>query len=151
EVGSAPLDLFRSLQWHGGGAFRRRLEFCGIVDAWARASFGIPPVLGARIEPLGYQHYAVRRVLSAARPRFILADEVGLGKTIEAGLVLQALSSNNPKLSVLIVAPGSMSRQWFCELYLRFGATAYQLIESKPLLDVAPALRPTWVQRKCQG
>src|SRR4030095_6468824 len=31
----------------------------------------------------------------------------------------------------------------------RFGATAYQLIESKPLLDVAPALRQSWLQRKC--
>jgi hypothetical protein len=58
-----------------------------------------------------------------------LADEVGLGKTVEAGLVIQALRAWNPSLRVLILAPGSMARQWQTELYLRFGALAFSYID----------------------
>ena len=73
--------------------------------------------------------YAVRRVLFDRTPRFILADEVGLGKTIEAGMIIQALQAERPNFNVLIIAPGSMSRQWLTETYLRFGARAYHHID----------------------
>src|SRR5262249_28033907 len=86
-------------------------------------------VLGSRIRPLPHQLAAVRRVLSEGSPRFLLADEVGLGKTIEAGLVLQALLHRDPRLKVLVVAPGAMSRQWLAELYLRFGAQVFKLLD----------------------
>jgi hypothetical protein len=78
---------------------------------------------------MGHQIYAVRRVLWDRIPRFILADEVGLGKTVEAGLVIQALRTWNPSLRVLVLAPGSMARQWQTELYLRFGALAFSYID----------------------
>ena len=86
-------------------------------------------MLGARVLPLGHQIYAARRVLFDRSQRFILADEVGLGKTIEAGMVVQALQAERQDFSVLIVAPGSMSRQWLTETYLRFGARVYAHID----------------------
>tara|TARA_Y100000588_G_scaffold354109_1_gene408077 strand:+ start:2508 stop:3713 length:1206 start_codon:yes stop_codon:yes gene_type:complete len=92
-------------------------------------SEGIPSLTGARIKPLAHQIYAVRRVLLDSKPRFVLADEVGLGKTIEAGLIIAALTSKKPKMRVLVIAPGSMSRQWFRELYLRFGAVVYKHLD----------------------
>lgn len=99
---------------------------------------GLPTLTGGRIRYMPHQVYAVQRVLWARTPRFVLADEVGLGKTIEAGMIIQALMASNPDLSVLVVAPGSMTRQWLCELYLRFGARAFQVADdlSRPLRDL---------------
>ena len=133
---SAPLSLFRSNTWQTSKAQRRRQSFLRMLETWNAQTTGIPSLMGVRAEPMGHQLYAMRRVLSNPRPRFILADEVGLGKTIEAGLVLQALMQEEPNLRVLIVAPGSMSRQWFSEIYLRFGAHAFGLIEAETLFKL---------------
>ncbi|HJS83461.1 MAG TPA: SNF2-related protein, partial [Nitrososphaera sp.] len=110
-----------------------------IESRWLQDSGGIPAFLGARIHPMGHQLYAARRVLWDRVPRFILADEVGLGKTIEAGLIIQALKAEKPELRVLVITPGSMARQWQTELYLRFGAQAYVHIDSSSLQKIPKA------------
>src|SRR3546814_20697823 len=74
-----------------------------VYARWCAASGGLPAMLGARVLPLGHQIYAARRVLFDRTPRFILADEVGLGKTIEAGMIIQALQAERPDFSVLVV------------------------------------------------
>jgi len=131
---SDPFSLFRSNTWQTSKANRRRQSFLRMVSTWNAQTAGMPSLMGVRAEPMGHQLYAMRRVLSNSRPRFILADEVGLGKTIEAGLVIQALMQEKPNLRILIIAPGSMSRQWFSEIYLRFGAHAFGLIEAQTLI-----------------
>lgn len=103
---------------------------------WVAQTRGMPGILGARIRPLPHQLAAVRRVLADACPRFLLADEVGLGKTIEAGLILKALLHRDPALKVLILTPGAMSRQWLAELYLRFGAQVFKLLDQGVLQDL---------------
>jgi superfamily II DNA or RNA helicase len=128
-----PISLFQTNSWGSAKTFRRRQSFLKMIEMWHTQTAGIPSLMGMRIEPMGHQLYALRRVLSSRRPRFILADEVGLGKTIEAGLVLQSLIQEKPDLRVLIIAPGSMSRQWFSEIYLRFGARAFGLLEAEDL------------------
>jgi len=131
---SDPFSLFQSNTWQTSKAHRRRQSFLRMVSTWNAQTVGIPSLMGVRAEPMGHQLYAMRRVLSSSRPRFILADEVGLGKTIEAGLVIQALMQEKSNLRILIIAPGSMSRQWFSEIYLRFGAHAFGLIEAQTLI-----------------
>lgn len=131
---SDPFSLFRTNTWQASKAHRRRQSFLRMVSTWNAQTAGMPSLMGVRAEPMGHQLYAMRRVLANTRPRFILADEVGLGKTIEAGLVIQALMREKSKLRVLVIAPGSMSRQWFSELYLRFGAHAFGLIEAQTLI-----------------
>jgi ATP-dependent helicase HepA len=59
-------------------------------------------------------------VLSAAQPRFVLADEVGLGKTIEAGLVLSGLLHAGLVKRCLVVAPSHLTVQWLAELFHKF-------------------------------
>jgi superfamily II DNA or RNA helicase len=129
-----PLSMFRANVWQSGKSFHRRQSFLRMLETWNAQTAGIPSLMGVRIEPMGHQLYAMRRVLSSSRPRFILADEVGLGKTIETGLILQAFMQERPQLRILIIAPGSMSRQWFSEMYLRFGARAFGLLEAEDLL-----------------
>ena len=74
----------------------------------------------ARIEPTFHQIMVALQVLSKSRPRMILADEVGLGKTIEAGLVLKELRARQVVDRVLIVVPASLQWQWQQELRSKF-------------------------------
>ena len=130
-----PLQLLKAYRWDTPQSYISRWAMADMYGHWCARSGGLPAMLGARVLPLGHQIYAARRVLSDRTPRFILADEVGLGKTIEAGMIIQALQAERPNFSVLIVAPGSMSRQWLTETYLRFGARAYHHIDGARMID----------------
>jgi ATP-dependent helicase HepA len=136
---SDPLQLLKTYRWDTPKSYIARWSMADIFARWYAVSGGFPAMLGARILPLGHQLYAARRVLFDRRPRFILADEVGLGKTIEAGLIVQALQAENRDFSVLVVAPGSMSRQWLSETYLRFGARAYHHIDCSRMTEESNA------------
>ncbi|WP_437840068.1 SNF2-related protein [Sorangium sp. So ce1153] len=114
-------------------AFFARKTLREAATSWYLDTDGFPSLLGARVDPLAHQLYAALRVLRDREQRFLLADEVGLGKTIEAGLVLQALWHDAPDLRVLVVAPGSMAEQWRRELYLRFGARPFSVISAVQL------------------
>src|SRR3954454_1369047 len=73
-----------------------------------------------RIEP--YQLVPVSRCLRMPRPRLLLADDVGLGKTIEAGLVITELIARRRANRILIVTPaGPLLDQWREEMAERFG------------------------------
>jgi SNF2 family DNA or RNA helicase len=87
----------------------------------------------ARIEPKLHQVFVAHRVATKLQPRMILADEVGLGKTIEAGLVLKELRARGTLERVLIVCPASLQYQWQHELASKFN-------EDFTLMD-APAAR----------
>jgi ERCC4-related helicase len=75
---------------------------------------------GARIEPKAHQVSIVRSVVQKRHARMILADEVGLGKTIEAGLILKELRAHGLAERVLVVCPASLQMQWQSELLSKF-------------------------------
>ena len=77
-------------------------------------------LLASRVMVKPHQVGVVQRVLSARRPRFVLADEVGLGKTIEAGMVFSALRLSGLARRVLVVAPSHLTVQWLVELFHKF-------------------------------
>jgi superfamily II DNA or RNA helicase len=74
----------------------------------------------ARIEPALHQVFVAHRVAQKLQPRMILADEVGLGKTIEAGLILKELRARGLAERVLVVTPASLQIQWQQELRSKF-------------------------------
>ena len=76
--------------------------------------------LGGRIDLIPHQLYILREVAARQIPRVLLADEVGLGKTIEACLILQRLLAVGQAQRVLILVPESLTHQWFVELLRRF-------------------------------
>ena len=76
--------------------------------------------LGGRLELIPHQLYILQDVSSRQVPRVLLADEVGLGKTIEACLILQRLLAVGQAKRVLILVPESLTHQWFVELLRRF-------------------------------
>ena len=73
------------------------------------------------VVPLPHQLYALNRAISRDRIRYLLADEVGLGKTIEAGLVLRELKLRGRVKRILVVAPKGLVRQWQAEMRSHFG------------------------------
>jgi ATP-dependent helicase HepA len=75
---------------------------------------------GPRIELLPHQFFVAAETSSRLRPRVLLADETGLGKTIEAGLILSRLVLAGRAQRVLVVVPDSLVHQWLVELRRRF-------------------------------
>jgi superfamily II DNA or RNA helicase len=84
------------------------------------------------VVPLPHQLHALNKAMSGERIRYLLADEVGLGKTIEAGLILRELKLRGMVQRVLVVAPKSLVRQWQAEMRLHFGES-FRLIEPAEL------------------
>lgn len=76
--------------------------------------------LGGRLQLIPHQFYILQEVASRQVPRVLLADEVGLGKTIEACLILQRLLAVGKVKRALVLVPESLVHQWFVELLRRF-------------------------------
>ncbi|WP_201377768.1 SNF2-related protein [Ktedonobacter sp. SOSP1-52] len=83
-------------------------------------TFGVDELVSARVMLLAHQAEVVSRVLADTTCRYILADEVGLGKTIEACVILKGLRRRNPSLKALIIVPSALARQWHNELNEKF-------------------------------
>lgn len=107
----------------GGRAVGRRRGLLALRAALAAGSSAAGPLraaAAASIEILDYQLEPALACLQGAG-RVLIADEVGLGKTIEAGLVLSELASRSEAERVLVLAPSSLCEQWAVELSSRFG------------------------------
>jgi len=90
------------------------------------AAFGISALLSSSIELEPHQVEVVRRVLTDHTQRYLLADEVGLGKTIEAGIVIrQTVLDDMRGHRVLVLVPRELVRQWREELTVRFGLSDF--------------------------
>jgi len=78
-------------------------------------------LLGPRLRLLSHQLYlSFRAVSSASLPRLMLSDEVGLGKTIESGLIWNALQTEGRIKRTLVIVPEQLKNQWIIELGKRF-------------------------------
>jgi len=84
--------------------------------------------IDASVIPLPHQIRALSQAMHGDRIRYLLADEVGLGKTIEAGLILRELKLRGMVKRVLVVAPKGLVTQWVAEMELHFGEEFQLLI-----------------------
>lgn len=90
-----------------------------IIDALERDALVAP--LEAPVIPLPHQLLAVSRAVSGDGVRYLLADEVGLGKTIEAGLIFRELKIRGLVERTLVIAPAGLCLQWVQEMEIHFG------------------------------
>lgn len=81
---------------------------------------GLRGLLGGRIDLIPHQLYVVDSVIRRSLPRVLLADEIGLGKTIEACMILHHGLLSGRVRRALIVLPPALIHQWFVELLRRF-------------------------------
>jgi len=93
----------------------------------------------ARIEIMPHQLEPALAVLAGRGSRILLADEVGLGKTIQAGLILGELLGRGWIERVLVLAPAGLRDQWIHELEARFGIEAAG-VDGKRLRQLAATL-----------
>ena len=94
--------------------------------------------------PLPHQIRALSRAITNDRVRYLLADEVGLGKTIEAGLIMRELKLRGLVKRTLVIAPKGLVSQWVSEMRFHFGET-FQLVlpeDIKTLKRIAPVTGP---------
>mgnify|MGYP001269892259 CR=1 FL=1 len=94
--------------------------------------------------PLPHQIRALSRAIANDRVRYLLADEVGLGKTIEAGLIMRELKLRGLVKRTLVIAPKGLVSQWVSEMRFHFGET-FQLVlpeDIKTLKRIVPVTGP---------
>jgi len=93
-------------------------------ETWQRlqqhAQSPIKGLLGVRAALIPHQIFIAHEAANRAAPRIMLADEVGLGKTIEAGLIIHHRLINGLSKRVLIIVPESLLHQWLVEMLRRF-------------------------------
>ena len=90
-----------------------------IGDTLAQEDLLVSPLEGL-VTPLPHQLDALSRAMSGDRVRYLFADEVGLGKTIEAGLVIRELKLRGRAKRILVVAPMGLCTQWVQEMQTHF-------------------------------
>ena len=91
---------------------------------------------GARVDVKPHQVSVVHRVVSNKPHRYLLCDEVGLGKTIEAAMVIKELRARGEALRVLVIVPASLTRQWQFELKSKFNEV-FSILNSDIIRGIA--------------
>ncbi len=81
---------------------------------------GLLSSLASGVIPLPHQLHVLNRAMESNNIRYILADEVGLGKTIEAGMVIKELKARGLVKRVLVVCPTGLVTQWASEMQEKF-------------------------------
>jgi len=83
-------------------------------------SAGVLSTLSSGVIPLPHQLHVLERALETRNVRYILADEVGLGKTIEAGMIIKELKARGLITRILVVCPTGLVSQWSVEMQEKF-------------------------------
>lgn len=79
------------------------------------------------IDPLPHQIHLVHRILNSGSLDWLIADDVGLGKTIETGMLLYALQQRGQAKRILLITPAGLTRQWQEEMHEKFGLGDFQI------------------------
>ncbi len=121
---SQPLDDPTEVLAIGGSESQylhdRRRRFLDAIVRLRAASRGMTGATSAAIEFVNHQLQVAHRVLSDPVQRYLLADEVGMGKTIEAGIIIRQCLLDDEAATVLVLTPEHLVGQWREELHNRF-------------------------------
>ncbi|MEK0177989.1 protein DpdE [Microcoleus anatoxicus] len=119
----------------------RRLAFVQSTITQRAVSRGMTGLISANIDLYPHQVEVVRRVLEDPIGRYLLADEVGLGKTVEAGTILRQFLLDEPNGRAVVMVPKYLTQQWRDELenkfYLSHFADRVQLVSLSEINQVS--------------
>ncbi len=112
------LAFVRAAQAHADAGERFALCVIGhALRSWNEATGALDRL---DVDPLPHQIQLVHRIVTSGSTDWIIADDVGLGKTIEVGLLLAALQRSRSLRRVLVVCPAGLTRQWQDEMRVKF-------------------------------
>ncbi|MCB0212425.1 MAG: DEAD/DEAH box helicase family protein [Anaerolineae bacterium] len=143
EIESAPEHWFNTPPGDNAALYRLRLlaEQLHVTTGFDR----LICLDDIHVDHYQYQLEAALRALRDMRGQALLADEVGLGKTIEAGIVMKELVERGLVNSVLILTPASLTWQWHEEMESKFYET-FMVLEKSKQLSVEPNNDPCrWI------
>lgn len=120
-------DMLRRGEWLDANTFKARLTAARLKHRQTDTLYALH---AARIKYIPFQFKPLLRFLRADQPRLFIADEVGVGKTIEAGLILKELAARQTLGNVLIVCPKSLVSKWRAEMQ-RFDERFYPLTSNE--------------------
>lgn len=132
-------DRLARLEVDSHAAFRNRLDALELLEI--REAGGLGSFLGGRIEIFPHQFHVAECATRSDPVRWLLADEVGLGKTVEACLITNHLLRTHRVERVLIVAPRTLVVQWLGELWRKFHQV-FVLIDDERRRDVQKEMGP---------
>ncbi|MDO9887050.1 RNA polymerase-associated protein RapA [Glaesserella parasuis] len=115
---SKPQDRLFSAQIDRSDRFA--LRYRALKHQQAQFQSELPGMRGIRASLIPHQLHIAKEVGQRLSPRVLLADEVGLGKTIEAGMILQQQLFSGRVDHVLVLVPESLQHQWLVEMLRRF-------------------------------
>lgn len=124
QMNYAPEKQLRSYEFQHPTWFINHLKVSKNLHLVNNATYGFRVLAGCRAFLLPHQISTVARCFETTPVRYMLADEVGLGKTVEACSILSILASENKNLRVLIIVPGTLASQWKNELHYKYGLDA---------------------------
>ena len=117
-VFNRPQDRIANNELDASETFDLRLQT--IQHQYTYQSSPLRGMMGGRIALIPHQLYVAESVVNMTRPRALLSDETGLGKTIEAALILHRKLLTGRARRALVLTPGALMHQWFVELLRRF-------------------------------
>ncbi len=129
-----PIDRIAEGRIDGLRAFRNTIDALRLASL--REAAGLGSFLGGRIDLFPHQLHTALQATERDPVRWLLADEVGLGKTIEACLILTSLLRTGRAEKALVVAPDTLTIQWLGELWRKFH-TVFVLLDDERIEDVA--------------
>lgn len=135
EALSDPIELLAKGQLAGAAALRRLLTHVRLSGRLANVVYSMETT---NTEFYAHQFKPVLKFLNSPANGLLIADEVGLGKTIEAGLVWTELRSRYDAQRLLVLCPAVLQGKWKAELYDRFGVEA-EVADARRTLEVLQA------------
>lgn len=109
-----------SYELHNPSWYLHRQVVTESIHSLKNATFGLETLIGSRVFLMPHQVDTIVRAITDNPCRFMLADEVGLGKTIEACVIMKGLQKRLSKLRILLIVPQSLVFQWQNELSYKF-------------------------------
>jgi len=87
------------------------------------------------IDPLPHQVHLVHHIINSGNLNWLIADDVGLGKTIETGMLISALKQRNMAQRILLITPAGLTRQWQEEMHYKFGLDGFRIYGEQFSID----------------
>lgn len=137
-----PLERLLASRVHHNDWYELRQEV--LKTQGLLASHPLKGLMGARVDIIEHQLYIAHEVGKRIAPRVLLADEVGLGKTIEAGLIIHQQLLTGKAERILILVPDSLQYQWMIELRRRFNLefSIFDLVRTAAIAEHDPEQNP---------